>query len=124
MERVRFIEHRGRRILLQDFSGITDPDEALATIDEAIAFVDELTPDGSLLVLTITLGSHYNREVMDGLKALGQHHTPYIRASAVVTDSGLHRVGIWAVSKFTGREIESFSDPEKAKDWLVGQVES
>lgn len=121
MERIRFIEHRGHRILYQDFSDITDPTLALATIEQAIEFVERLPADGSLLILTNAHGSRYNTEVLDALKGLAKHNQPWVRASAVVTGSALHRVAVTAVRLFTGRTIEVFGDVEEAKDWLVEQ---
>lgn len=123
MERTRFIEHRGRRILLQDFTNVTDAAEALAAIEAAIEFVDRLPADRSLLVLTETHGSHYDSEVLAALKRLAAHHTPYVKASAVVTSSRLHRIAVMMVSMFTGRSIEAFPDAEVAKDWLVDQAD-
>lgn len=123
MERIRYVQHRGRQILVQDFSNIDDHDAALETIEAAKRTVAEREEDGSLLVLTVGHGSRYDKRMLNALKELAAHHTPYVRASAVVTDSGLHRVAIYAVSRFAGRNIKAFDGEEAAKDWLVEQAE-
>lgn len=121
MERIRFIEHQGRRVVLLDFTGIAaDPASALPLVDQAKQFVARLPPDGSALILTDVRGSRYNAEVLQGLKSLAAHNKPYAARGAVVTDSGLHRVAIMAVAAFSGRDLRGFPMREAALDWLVG----
>ena len=61
MDRTRFVDHRGKRILLLDFSRVRDPAETLAAIGEARQVV-KLHPPRSLLVLTSTREGRYNAE--------------------------------------------------------------
>lgn len=122
MERTRFIEHRGRPIVLLDFAGIIDPAVALLEIEKAKEFFARQDPDGSLLTLTDTTGARYNMEIIEAMKHLTVHNRPYVKAAAIVTDSGLHRVAIMAVAKFSGRRLQAFGGLEEAEDWLVEQA--
>lgn len=120
MERTHFIEHAGKRILVFDYTGIRDPGEALATIEESKRIV-RTQPERSLLILTNVKDARYNAAVMQGMKELAAHNTPYVRASALVGMSGLHRIVYQAVVMFSKRKIQVFDDVDAAKDWLVQQ---
>ena len=119
-ERTRFTEHRGKRILLLDYSGVTDQEEALREIEHSRRVV-ALQPPGSLLVMTNVKNARYNSAVVQAMKELAAHNAPYVRASAIVGMSGLHRVAYQAVILFTKRKIQVFDTPEEALDWLVQQ---
>lgn len=121
MERTRFIEHQGRRILLLDYAGIRDPDEALREIQHSKEVVAR-QPAGSLLVMTAVRDARYNAAVLQGMKELAAHNAPYVKASAVVGMSGLHRIAYQAVILFSKRNIKTFDQESEALDWLVTQA--
>lgn len=120
MERTRFIEHRGSRILLLDYSGITDPAEALREIELSRKMVAR-QPPGSLLALTYVRDARYNTEIVQALKGLVEHNRPYVKASAVVGLAGIQRAVYQTLLLFSKRVIRTFDDMEEAKDWLVEQ---
>lgn len=120
MERTHFIEHRGRRILVLDYSGIRDPAEGLREIEKSRAMVAR-QPPGSLLVLTYVKDARYNTEVVQALKEMVVHNRPYVKASAVVGLSGIQRAVYQTLLLFSKRVIRTFDDLEEAKDWLVAQ---
>lgn len=117
--RTTFIEHRGHRVAILDFTGISSLEAAEPAIAEAARLIGSLPADGSGRSLTDVRGSRYNAEIMGRLKALAAANRPYIGRAAVVTDSGLHRVGILAVATFSGRVMRGFATREEALDWLV-----
>jgi hypothetical protein len=121
MERIRFIEHQGTRILLLDFAGIRDPDEALREIQRCREVVAR-QPASSLLVMTLVRDGRYNAAVLQGMKDLAAHNAPYVRASAVVGMSGLHRIAYQAVIMFSKRNIKVFDQEAEALDWLGTQA--
>ncbi|HEX8271724.1 MAG TPA: hypothetical protein VF615_03665 [Longimicrobiaceae bacterium] len=120
MQRTRFIEHRGQRILLLDYSGIRDAAEALREIEASREVVRAQAP-GSLLTLTHVRDARYNAEVIQALKALAEHNRPFVRAGAVAGMSGLHRAVFSTILLFTRRALRAFDDVEAAKDWLAEQ---
>jgi hypothetical protein len=120
MERTRFMDHQGKRILLLDYAGIIDPGEAASAIQESIAFVAR-QPKASLLVMTDVRRARYNGAVLQGMKELAAHNTPYVKASAVVGITGLLRIAYTAVLVFSKRNIRQFDEPRAALDWLVTQ---
>ncbi|HEX8394844.1 MAG TPA: hypothetical protein VF665_21035 [Longimicrobium sp.] len=120
MERTRFEDHQGRRILLLDYSTMTDPDEALAAIRHSMGVV-AAQPRNSLLVLTDVSDSRYNAAVLQGLKELAAHNAPYVKASAVVGITGLRRIAYQAVIVFSKRNIKTFDSRAEAVAWLATQ---
>ena len=118
-ERVKFIEHKWRRILLLDFSECTI-DEALKTMEEAEKIIRS-QPAGSLLILTDVTNARYNLEAVEKLKGFTRGNAPYVRASAVVGLDGIQKVIYRAVVMFSKRMFPVFEDREKAQDWLIEQ---
>ncbi|HWK90215.1 MAG TPA: STAS/SEC14 domain-containing protein [Longimicrobium sp.] len=120
MERTRFIEHKGKRILLLDYHGVRDPAEALREIAHSRSVVAQQPPN-SLRVMTVVRDARYNSEILAAMKDLAAHNAPYVRASAIVGMSGLHRVAYQTIILFTRRTIKVFNEEAEALDWLVEQ---
>ena len=118
--RVRLIEHG---VVLQDFSGIADPAEALAAIAEARAFM-ETRPRGSVLVLTDVTGASFNQEIVDAMKELAVHHKPWVHASALVGLTPLMRIIYRAVVALTRREIRVCGSRVEAMAYLTARAVS
>jgi hypothetical protein len=98
MNRVRFIEYLGNRIILLDFAGITNRDVSLAAVSEARRFVGTQPPDGSSLLLTDARNTIYDRHVVDALTQMAAANRPFVKAAAVVSDSAIHHAAIAMVA--------------------------
>ena len=118
-ERVKFIQHKWRQLLLLDFS-CCSVHEAITTINDAEKTI-RAQPQSSVLILTDVTDARYNLEVIEKLKQFADGNTPYVKASAVVGLDGLKKIVYNAVVMFTGRRLPVFEDVEKAKDWLIEQ---
>jgi hypothetical protein len=116
-ERIRFIKHQGKEILLIDFSN-SQADEVLTIIDQATAVIAK-RPEQSLLTLTDVTNARFNEAVGEGLKNFTLHNKPYVRAGAVVGITGLKRIIFGAVMAFSQRKLLPFDDREQAKAWLA-----
>jgi hypothetical protein len=124
VERTRFIEHGGKRILLLDYAGLgTDHRELLAEI-AATRRVISTQPPASLLTLTDVRGCTITPANVRVMKELVDHNEPYVRWSAVVVGlSGVYLAGFRAIQGLSRRRnLLSFGDPDEAKDWLVSQA--
>lgn len=121
MERVSFLTYRGRRILFADYSGLQDSDEILRTIETLKQTIGQ-EPEGSVLLLSNVRDAKTDGAITDAFKELVQHNKPYICASAVVGLGPLQRLVYETVQLFAKREIRTFDDMHKAKDWLVEQA--
>jgi hypothetical protein len=120
MSRISFVEHRGKRIIVMDFSHLRPGDEFLASVAEAKAWFATQPPKSALSIFDAT-GAVYNLEVINVLKHFTKHNEPFVKASSVVGIEGLLNIGLTAVSKFSGRTFKAFRDRPSAMDWLVEQ---
>ncbi|MDQ7797704.1 MAG: hypothetical protein RDU76_02000 [Candidatus Edwardsbacteria bacterium] len=120
MERVYFVKHKNRDILVVDISGIRNVEESIATLQNGTRLV-KTQALGSVLLLTNVSGTHYDTSGADAIKTYSKENTPFIKASAVVGVSGIKRLIFNTIIKITGRKIMPFDDAEAAKDWLAGQ---
>jgi hypothetical protein len=120
MERVKFVEHQGVRILLSDLSGIRDGMELQRTIRLATELV-QAQPMRSLLILVDLTGVEYSLEAFAIVQQAVATNRPYVRARAVVGLPGAAAIPFSVVAKLSGSPMASFEDQEAAKDWLVRQ---
>ena len=118
MERVCFIEHKGKRILLIDFSNCHPP-EILEIMKEAGSMVSA-QPKGSLLTLTDGTNARYNSTVTQALREYTKNNQPFVKAAAVVGMTGLRKVVIQTLSLLTKREFSLARNREEAKEYLAG----
>jgi hypothetical protein len=119
-QRVRFIEHRGQRILFIDFSRLQAADDILREMDVARDIIRS-QPPASVRVLTDVTGARYTPPVMDAMKEFTAGTKPYVRHSAVAGMERVHRVLYRAVLLFSRRSIEIFDTTDQARDWLAKQ---
>jgi hypothetical protein len=119
--RIRFIEYKGKQILLQDASNLPSAADGLplVALSKSIAAKQ---PPASLLILTIVTNSRFDRKLIEALKELTVHNKQYARASALVGLSGLQRSVYAAVSQLTGRRLPTFNTEDEAKEWLISQA--
>jgi hypothetical protein len=119
MERVRFITHKGKRILYVDFSNCKSA-EAIALLDQARP-VFASQPLGSVLALDNVTNTGFSPE---GVKALGEfvlHNKPYVRAAALFGATDMLKVILNGTERKSNRSFPIFDTEEEAKDWLVEQ---
>jgi hypothetical protein len=119
MDRVKFIVHSWRQILLLDFSHCST-DEAINVIDKAIKVIRS-QPESSLLIVTDVTGAKYDLKVIEKFKEFTSGNKPFVKASAVVGLAELQKVVYNAATLFSKRTLPLFDDIEKAKDWLIEQ---
>jgi hypothetical protein len=119
--RARFIDYRGQRILLLDYSGLQAEAEILALIEETSALIARQKP-GTVRTLTAVEGAKIaSPQIARAFRDAAEHNAPYVQAAAVVGLSAQQRVVYEAVMLFSGRKLHSFDDPERALDWLAAQ---
>lgn len=121
MGRVNVVEYKGKRILVQDFSGVRAGEDFDRSIAEAKAYIAS-QPAKSILSLFDASKAIYNTQVLAALKDFTKHNEPYMKASAVVGVEGILNIALLAVSTFSGRTFKSFADRQSAMDWLVEQA--
>ncbi len=116
-ERLQFISHKGKNVLLCDFSGCTTH-EMMRLLNLIRAEVAE-HPRNSLLTLADYTGAHIDREVAARMKEVLVFDRPYVKRSAMVGAQSLPKVIHENITSFSQREIPAFATREEAIDWLV-----
>ena len=119
MERIKFIEYKGKRILLEDFSKIEPGSEFTRAIKKAQATI-AAEPAFSVLALFDASYSSINLEMVDQIKEFTKANTPYIKSVAAVGLEGLLQMALYAAEKYTGRVFNTFRTREEALEFLAG----
>jgi hypothetical protein len=117
VERVRFIDHKGKPVLLLDFSNCRAEDVSKVIV-QAGPLVPKATPH-SLLTLSdmtnITIKDFSTRQLVTFAKGNGS----YVKAAAVIGVSGLAKSIMATTVLLTKRKILAFGTRQEALDWLV-----
>ena len=117
MERVRFFDHDGHRILLLDCTGC-GPNELLEVFEQAKSTI-AAEPPHSLLTLADFTGAHFNRQAADQMKITATYNRAHVLRSAIVGVEDLPDVYYHNLVSFSAREFPAFKTREEAMDWLV-----
>lgn len=124
MERVRFIEHRGRQILLLDYTNLQDEAEMLEMVQERRDVVSSQPPN-SLLTLADIAGARFGRTALARIKEAAVFDRPYVRRAALIgIESTATKGVVESVSIFAARHWKIFPTREEALDWLVSEEEA
>ena len=119
VERVRFIEHRGQRVLLLDYSGLTDEREMLELVEERTDVVSR-EPRGSVLTLADLTGVQLTKLVIQRVKEANVLDHPFVRRAALVgIESAQPKGAVEAVGTFAAKHFGQFATRAEALDWLV-----
>lgn len=118
-KRIKFIEHKGKKILHLDFSN-AHADEVLQIIQAAKSVI-AAQPAGSIRTLTDVTDIRFDKAATEAMKEFASHNKPYVTAAAVVGVTGLKQIIYNAVVKFSGRNLVAFDSGGQARDWLADQ---
>ena len=108
-------------MLLIDLTGFASPSEATDTINAARQII-ATQPRSSVRCIVDVRAARFNTDVVEALKELAAANKPYMIATSIVGVSGLQRIILDAVIKFTGRRnLKAISSFEEAFAWLAQQ---
>jgi hypothetical protein len=120
-ERLRFIPHQGKQILLIDASNCSAGE--VEKIFRAVPDVVMTRPKGSVLILSDVTGASFDPEATRVMKETAVFDKPYVKKSAW---TGKAKVPpkfaedlVENMSKFARREFPVFESREEALAWLV-----
>ncbi len=123
MDRTRFIDHRGHRLLMLDYTNLgTDPDQLRAEIVKTKEIIGR-EPPASVLTLTDVRGSKINPGNVRAMQELVRFNADYVRWSAVVVGlTGVYLTAFRATQALSRRRnLSAFNDSFEAKEWLVSR---
>ena len=116
-ERVRFLEHSGKQVLLIDF-GRCPHDEMFALLAEIQATIEE-QPRDSVLTLADFHDAQIDKAIATRMKEVLVFDRPYVKRSAWVGTESLPKVFYENFKSFSHRDFPAFSSRAEALDWLV-----
>lgn len=115
----KFIQHKGKDILLIDFSHC-NAQEIIDVVNEAKKMIQS-QPYNSVLTLTVATNASFSADVIEVMKLFVASNKPYVKAGAIFGLSGLNKALYAIVMTFSGRNIPLFNDLEEAKNWLISR---
>ncbi len=98
----KWIDHRGAKILLADYSGFGGVLEQLKPEVESASELTLMEPKNSVLSLVNVDGTSGTPEIMDFLKTAAVRTKPHVRKMAVVGVQGYKKILLRAVTAFSG----------------------
>ncbi len=116
-DRIHFIEHQGKQILLIDFSGATAPQMQLVL--ELVRMTVAQHARESLLTLADMTNATVDHAVATKIKEVLTLDRPFVKKSAWVGTEKIPNVFLENFHNFSQRDIVSFRTREEAMDWLV-----
>lgn len=117
MDRVRFIQHRDKKILLVDATGCTA--QELIKVAEQVQDAVTAQPAESVLSLSDFSGATFDREAITRLKEVAAFDHPYVKRAAMVGGDDIPKVLLEALKNFAQRDFAQFESREAAMDWLA-----
>lgn len=118
-DRIHFIEHKGKQILLIDFSGAT-AQQMLLLLEHVRVTVAQHGRE-SLLTLSDFTGAQVNRTVATKIKEVLTFDRPFVKKGAWVGTEGIPHALMENFQTFSRRAIATFKSREEALDWLAGE---
>ena len=82
MDRIQFVTHRDRRVLVVDCTNCTE-DEISALADQLPSFATH-EPKGSVLLMADFTGAAFNKQSVEHVKIAAVFDRPYLKRSAWV----------------------------------------
>src|SRR5262249_32328522 len=116
-ERIRYIAHRGHRVLLVDLSHCSAAE--LARIARLVPASTVTEPPCSVLLLADFTGSEFDKTTIEVLKRATVFDRPHLKRSAWLVVETLPHVYYENIKSFSRRDLPTFKTREEALEWLV-----
>ena len=116
-ERIRFITHNGKQIVLTDFSNCSARE--VEKIARAVPELVTVQPRGSVLLLVDFTKASFDEEAMRAMKESAVFDKPFIKKSAWVGAEHIPSLFVRNLKEFSKREFPTFESREEALAWLV-----
>lgn len=116
-DRIRFITHEGKQILLVDISHCNAAD--VAKISKLVPSYVTAEPRGTVLLLGDFTGAEFDKKAVTIMKEGAVFDRPYLKKSAWVGTETLPKVFYENIKSFSQRTLPTFKTREEALEWLV-----
>jgi predicted proteasome-type protease len=116
-DRIYFVEHKGKRILLLDFSHATAPQMQLLL--EHVRMTVAQHARESLLTLGDFHGTEVDHAVAMKIKEVLTLDRPFVKKTAWTGTESIPHAFLENFHNFSQRELPTFKTREEAMDWLT-----
>ena len=117
IDRIRFITHQGKQILLVDLSKCS-PDN-VDRIFRAVPDVVTTRPLGSVLILSDFMGASFDAEAIRVMQQTAVFNKPYVKKSAFVGTKSFPTGFFENLKHFSRRDFPAFETRDEALAWLA-----
>lgn len=115
----RWIEHEGKQIFFQDFSGLFFKADAVRKELEEVQAEVVKHPKNSLLILSDFTDTNMTNELMPLLNNASAVTKDHVRKTAVLGVTGIKRTLADMLTRLTGQPLKYFDDKQAALMWLI-----
>ena len=115
--RMKCITYKGKEILLDDYSNIM-PEQFPSLIERITNLTFQSGKKDILLIVDVT-GAYANKEAVSAFSESGKKSKVLLKKTAVVGITGVKKIFLNIVNKFTGLHAKALSTMEEAKEWLI-----
>src|ERR1700722_13862378 len=111
-DRIRFITHQGKQILLIDLSygSAAEVEEVFRALPDVVT----ARPRGSVLILSDFTGASFDQEAIRVMKETAVFDKPYVKKSAWAGSENLPQEFLQSLSSFSRREFFIFKTRAEA----------
>ncbi len=117
VDRVKFVEHKGKQILVADFTDCT-PEEVKAVTEEVQRIVTA-QPERSVRIMADFAHAQFTKDAVTRLKEATAYDRPYVKRVAWVNTETLPKVLYEGIKTFSQRDFPRFATRDEALEYLV-----
>lgn len=121
--RSNWIEHKGKKILYQDFSKNFYNSAAVKTELAEVQKIVLGEPENSVLVLSDMRDTNIGGDLLPAMNAASTATKSHVHKTAVLGVTGMKRKLADLLTNLTGQPLKYFDDIESAKNWLAEEDE-
>ncbi len=115
--RERWVKYKGKRVLRQDYSGLSGEDavHALADLSERVSQRGR----NDLLILTIATEFFVDKKVLSAMKNVATRNKHFTKKIAVIGVKGVQNFFLRLVNEHSKLGVRAFEDEDEALEWLI-----
>ncbi|MGA8541552.1 MAG: STAS/SEC14 domain-containing protein [Terriglobales bacterium] len=118
-ERIRFIEHKGKQILLADFSHANA--QEMQRLLEYVRITVAQHPQEGVVTLADYTGATVDHAVATRIKEVLTLDRPFVKKTAWVGTESIPHAFMENFQNFSQRTIATFKTREEAMEWLAAE---
>jgi len=115
--RMKWLKYKGYEILLDDYTNVM-PDQFAPLIRRITELTFQSGKKDILLIVDVT-GAYANKEAVNAFSESGKKSKILIKKTAVLGITGVKKIFLNIVNKFTNLNAKPFNTMEEAKEYLI-----